>query len=142
MIYLASEEETENLGAELAKQTPAGGTWLLQGELGAGKTTWTRGFVQGLGGQQEQVSSPTYSVLHSYEVHGGKVYHLDLYRLGTEGIWTLGLEDILTMDDWLVAEWAGNSGQWQSGWVSLLELSPFQDGRNANWHGSIIDKNG
>ena len=71
--------------SELAQETPPGGTWLLRGELGAGKTTWTRGFVPGLGGDPDQVASPTYAVLHRYETPKGRVFHLDLYRLGEAG---------------------------------------------------------
>ncbi|MDR1840507.1 MAG: tRNA (adenosine(37)-N6)-threonylcarbamoyltransferase complex ATPase subunit type 1 TsaE [Holophagales bacterium] len=139
-LYLADEQATENLGAVLAKQTPQGGTWLLNGGLGAGKTTWTRGFVAGLGGCAEQVSSPTYAVLHRYDAPKGKVFHLDLYRLGTSGVWSLGLEECVTQGDWLVVEWAGVDGPWASDWVSFLELSQVSDGRNAAWRGAIVEK--
>lgn len=135
---LASEEATEDLGSTLAVQTPPGGTWLLKGELGTGKTTWTRGFVAGLGGVPCQVSSPTFSVLHRYEVSRGLVYHIDLYRLGASGIWALGLEDTITVEDWLVVEWAGNEGPWVSDWVSNLELSCTPGGRTATWGGAIL----
>jgi tRNA threonylcarbamoyladenosine biosynthesis protein TsaE len=132
-MFLATEEDTEALGAQLAKLTPRGGTWLLGGGLGAGKTTWTRGFVEGLGGPKDQVSSPTYAVLHSYDVSIGKVFHLDLYRLGPLGVWTLGLEDSVTQGDWLVAEWAGSEGPWPTPWVSFLDLAMLQSGRTAVW---------
>jgi len=138
--FLVNEAETEKLGAALAAQTPPGGTWLLKGELGSGKTTWTRGFVAGLGGSSDQVSSPTYAVLHRYDAPTGKVYHLDLYRLGAQGVWSLGLEECVTQADWMVVEWAGEEGPWVSDWVSFLELTQTLDGRTAEWHGSIIGK--
>jgi tRNA threonylcarbamoyladenosine biosynthesis protein TsaE len=131
--FLNDEWATEALGSELAKLTPAGGTWLLRGELGAGKTTWTRGFIAGLKGDPEQVASPTYAVLHHYEVPEGRVFHLDLYRLGPEGAWSLGLEDQLRPEDRLVVEWAGSEGPWPSPWVAMLELSPEGEGRRARW---------
>ena len=131
--YLEEDLATEALGAELALVTPPGGTWLLRGELGAGKTTWTRGFVQGLGGDPEQVASPTYAVLHRYSTPRGRVFHLDLYRLGAEGAWTLGLEETVTDQDFLVVEWAGSEGPWPSPWVATLELAPQAEGRLARW---------
>jgi len=137
-LYLASEEATEKLGAYLSELTPPGGTWLLCGELGVGKTTWTRGFVAGLGGEPRQVSSPTFSVLHRYEAPNGLIYHLDLFRIGPSGIWELGLEDTITEMDWLVVEWAGGEGPWASDWVSTLELLPVSVGRKAIWCGSAI----
>jgi tRNA threonylcarbamoyladenosine biosynthesis protein TsaE len=130
---LVDDSESESLGSELATLTPAGGTWLLRGELGAGKTTWTRGFVAGLGGDPDQVASPTYAVLHRYETPKGKVFHLDLYRLGEAGGWSLGLEETVTAADFLVVEWAGDSGPWPTDWVSSLTLTPEGNGRLAEW---------
>ena len=132
-LFLADELATERLGSELAGLTPAGGTWLLRGELGAGKTTWTRGYVQGLGGDPEQVASPTYAVLHRYESPRGRVFHLDLFRLGRAGAWSLGLEDQVTEGDFLVVEWAGNQGPWPTPWVAELDLLPEGEGRLARW---------
>ena len=63
--HLADEAATEALGRRLAARTPSGGTWLLAGGLGVGKTTWCRGFVEGLGGDPDQVASPTYAVITS-----------------------------------------------------------------------------
>jgi len=137
-IFLDSETAMEELGAHLAAKTPPGGTWLLRGELGSGKTTWARGFVNGLGGNPEQVSSPTYAVMHRYELAKGAIFHLDLYRLGPSGAWTLGLEDCVTDSDWLIVEWAGPDGPWTSGWISRLDLTYAPNGRNAAWSGSIV----
>lgn len=131
--FLRDELETEALGAELAAATPAGGVWLLRGELGAGKTTWTRGFVQGLGGDPEQVASPTYAVLHRYDTSRGRVIHLDLYRLGPDGAWGLGLDEELGADDFLVAEWPGENGPWEGRSLSRLALSSEGEGRRAEW---------
>ncbi len=131
--FLSDDLATEQLGGELAKFTPKGGTWLLRGELGAGKTTWARGFVAGLGGNAEDVASPTYAVLHRYETPRGKVFHLDLYRLGEAGAWTLGLEEQVTGDDFLVVEWAGSQGPWPTYWVATLSLEARGEGRQASW---------
>ncbi len=131
--FLADEGATEALGAELARLTPPGGTWLLRGELGAGKTTWTRGFLEGLGGDPDQVASPTYAVLHRYEAGACRVFHLDLYRLGESGSWSLGLEEQVLPSDFLVVEWAGGSGPWPTPWVAELTLTPSENGREAQW---------
>jgi len=131
--FLADELDTEALGAELAASTPAGGVWLLRGELGAGKTTWTRGLVQGLGGDPEQVASPTYAVLHRYDTPRGRVFHLDLYRLGPDGAWGLGLDEELGATDFLVAEWPGEGGPWEGRWTGRLSLAPEGGGRRAEW---------
>lgn len=130
--FLEDDLATEALGAELAARTPGGGTWLLRGELGAGKTTWARGFVAGRGGDPEQVASPTYAVLHRYRTAQGRVFHLDLYRVGGEGAWNLGLEEQVTEADVLVVEWPAGTGPW-SGWVAQLELVEEGQGRRARW---------
>jgi tRNA threonylcarbamoyladenosine biosynthesis protein TsaE len=131
--FLIDEAATETLGIELAKLTPPGGTWLLRGELGAGKTTWTRGFVAGLGGDANQVASPTYAVLHRYDAPKGSIFHLDLYRLGSEGAWSLGLDEQINAKDRLVVEWAGSQGPWPTEWIAELNLEPEGEGRRARW---------
>jgi tRNA threonylcarbamoyladenosine biosynthesis protein TsaE len=101
--------------------------------LGAGKTTWTRGFLRGLGGDPDEVASPTYAVLHRYDHPGGRVFHLDLYRPGPGGAWSLGLEETLEAADRLVVEWAGTDGPWPTDWVAELRLSQEGEGRRAEW---------
>ena len=132
-LLLPDEESTEALGMACADSTPLGGTWLLRGELGAGKTTWTRGFIAGLGGDPDQVASPTYAVLHRYQTPKGRVFHLDLYRLGEAGAWSLGLEEQVNAEDFLVVEWAGHSGPLPTPWVAELLLESLDEGRQAHW---------
>jgi tRNA threonylcarbamoyladenosine biosynthesis protein TsaE len=130
--FLEDDVATEGLGAELAALTPGGGTWLLTGGLGAGKTTWTRGFVGGRGGDPDQVASPTFAVLHRYRAATGRIFHLDLYRIGGEGAWHLGLEEELAEEDVLVVEWPAAGGPWTQ-WVAQLELAEEGQGRRARW---------
>ena len=131
--FLSDEDATEALGEALSRITPEGGTWLLHGDLGAGKTTWTRGFVRGLGGDPDDVASPTYAVLHRYNHPAGRVFHLDLYRPGPEGAWSLGLEEWITASDRLVVEWAGGDGPWPTSWAARLWIETEGEGRRAKW---------
>ncbi len=104
-IYLtASEEETISLGEKLALRLPAKAVVLLIGNLGAGKTTLAKGIVKGLGAAEpEQVSSPTFTLIHEYSP---RCYHIDLYRLDHEReVETLGLEEIFERDAVVLIEW-------------------------------------
>ena len=100
-----SEDETIALGRELARELPRPCLVLLIGNLGAGKTTLTKGIVEGLGAAEaDEVSSPTFTLVHDY---GGGVFHIDLYRLESDReVATLGLEDLLDRQDAVVLiEW-------------------------------------
>ncbi len=91
-----SESETEAFGAELAAKVPRRTVVLLRGNLGAGKTVFTRGFARGLG-IDETVSSPTYTIVQEYPLAGGgRLYHLDLYRIsGVEAALAFGVDEFL-----------------------------------------------
>jgi tRNA threonylcarbamoyladenosine biosynthesis protein TsaE len=101
-----SEEETIALGARLARSFPSKAVVLLIGRLGAGKTTLAKGMVQGIGAADpEQVSSPTYTLIHEYGA-GPKVYHVDLYRLeSAREAARLGLEDLFDQNALVLIEW-------------------------------------
>jgi tRNA threonylcarbamoyladenosine biosynthesis protein TsaE len=101
----ASEAETIALGERLARELPARGVVLLIGNLGAGKTTLAKGIVNGLGaGAPDEVSSPTFTLIHEYGE--GRVYHVDLYRLDeAREVATLGLEEIFDRDAVVLIEW-------------------------------------
>ena len=81
IIPLATAEETEALGVRLVRASSVPWkTLALHGELGAGKTTLVRGVVQALGGDPDQVHSPSYVLEHHYEVNGGVLLHRDAWR--------------------------------------------------------------
>jgi tRNA threonylcarbamoyladenosine biosynthesis protein TsaE len=100
-----TEEETIALGERLARELPQRGVALLIGDLGAGKTTLAKGIVKGRGaGEPEEVSSPTFTLIHEYG--GGRVYHIDLYRLDDpRDVATLGLDEIFERDALSLVEW-------------------------------------
>lgn len=101
----ASDEETVELGRMIAGSLPKKACVLLIGNLGAGKTTLAKGIVHGLGlAEPDEVVSPTFTLIHEYG--GGRVYHIDLYRLDkAEQVATLGLEDIFDRDAVVLIEW-------------------------------------
>jgi len=101
----ASEAETIELGRRLARELPAHGVVLLIGNLGAGKTTLAKGIISGLGAAEpDDVSSPTFTLIHEYA--GGRIYHVDLYRLDDEReVSTLGLEELFERDAMVLIEW-------------------------------------
>jgi tRNA threonylcarbamoyladenosine biosynthesis protein TsaE len=108
-LQTAIAEETEAVAERLAAVLIAGDVLTLSGDLGAGKTTFTRGLARGLG-SRARVSSPTFTLIHEYA--GGRlpVYHVDAYRLrGAEDALSAGLEDYLDRGDGVVViEWPEN----------------------------------
>jgi tRNA threonylcarbamoyladenosine biosynthesis protein TsaE len=105
-VYVThSEDETIALGRSIALDLPRRAVVLLIGNLGAGKTTLAKGIVSGLGAAPpEEVSSPTFTLIHDYGE--GLVYHIDLYRLDRpEELATLGLDDIFEKEAVVLIEW-------------------------------------
>lgn len=110
LFRTASEEETIALGARLGRELQRG-VVLLIGNLGAGKTTLAKGMVSGLGAAPpEDVSSPTFTLIHEYG--GGRVYHIDLYRLDEpRQVETLGLDELFDRDALVLIEWGERFAQ-------------------------------
>lgn len=104
-MVTTSEAETQTVARELAATLRPGDVLLLSGDLGSGKTTFVKGLAAGLGIDPDEVSSPTFTLLHEY--HGGRLtlYHADLYRLDKTGSDDLGLEETGAQEGVLVIEW-------------------------------------
>jgi tRNA threonylcarbamoyladenosine biosynthesis protein TsaE len=102
-----SPEETVKIGRELARSLPVPGVVLLRGDLGAGKTTLTRGIAQGLGLMDPSlVNSPSFTLVNVYQ-GDCLIYHVDLYRLdGARDLYTIGIDDFLGKEGVTIIEWA------------------------------------
>lgn len=105
MIYKSySPEETEKIAQEIAKELQLGDVVCLDGELGAGKTAFTKGLCRGLG-VDEHISSPTYTIVNCYS-GSVNVYHIDAYRIeDCDEMYEIGFEDCLS-DGICVIEWS------------------------------------
>ncbi len=142
-----SEEETRALGHHLATLLPQVAVVVLTGDLGAGKTTLTKGIVEGRGAADaEDVGSPTFSLIHEYG-DPVSVYHIDLYRLDTvEEARRLGLDEIFEKPALVLIEWGDKfpevlppcrveikmrSGNEDQRFVEIFECAPTLEARQS-----------
>src|SRR5579884_964052 len=102
-----SADETIALGRELAQILAPPRLVLLRGDLGAGKTTLVKGIAEGFhAASQQDVTSPTFTLVHEYRGPDVNVYHIDLYRVDTpRQLETLGLDDLIGDNSVLLIEW-------------------------------------
>lgn len=103
-----SPQETEALGQKLAAQLSPGDIIAFSGDLGSGKTAFTRGLAKGLG-IEERVTSPTFTIVNEYE--GGRLplFHFDMYRLvSSDELFDIGWEDYLSRGGVCAVEWSEN----------------------------------
>jgi tRNA threonylcarbamoyladenosine biosynthesis protein TsaE len=123
-----SEAETFRIGKELAESMPAPAHVLLYGDLGAGKTSFTRGLAAGFGlADTEEVSSPTFTLINEYP-GSRKIYHIDLYRIETGRLEGLGLDEIF--DDTraaVIIEWAERLGRFETPGATKVFLEYVDD---------------
>ena len=121
-----SPEETEKIGAAIGKIIPAGTVLAYRGDLGAGKTAFTRGLARGLG-FTEAVTSPTYTIVNEYL--GGRLplFHFDMYRLSSaDDLFDIGWEDYLDRGGVCAVEWSENVTEAMEGAI-LVAISKVDD---------------
>ena len=114
-----SPTETERIGEALGRIVPAGTIVAYRGNLGAGKTAFTRGLARGLG-YTEAVTSPTYTIVNEYL--GGRLplFHFDMYRLASaDDLWDIGWEDYLDRNGVCAVEWSENVEEALDGAMSV-----------------------
>lgn len=134
-LDLPDAEATEALGARLAALARPGDVILLQGPIGAGKSSLARAVIRARLGQEEEVPSPTFTLVQVYEADGVEIWHADLYRLShPDEVWELGLDDAFSTAICLV-EWPDRLGAHVPPDALHLKLEAAGEGRKARLSG-------
>ena len=111
--------ETEKVGEALGKVLKPGSILAYAGDLGAGKTAFTRGLARGLGAA-EQVTSPTYTIVNEYLTGRMPLFHFDMYRLScADDLWDIGWEDYLDRNGVCAVEWSENVTEAMEGAITV-----------------------
>lgn len=126
-VITKSPEQTELLGKKLAELLRPGDVIAYYGDLGAGKTAFTRGLAVGLG-IQETVTSPTYTIVNEYLSGRMPLFHFDMYRLSSsEELFDIGWEDYLARGGVCAVEWSENVADALTDAISItIEKDPAQ----------------
>ena len=138
-FFTTTPEETEALGARLAAALHGGEVIAYRGELGAGKTAFTRGLAQGLGISM-RVTSPTYTIVNEYT--GGRLplFHFDMYRLhDADDLFDIGWEDYLERGGVCAVEWSENVAEAMTGAITVTIEKTGDDARKITIEGGGLD---
>jgi len=132
-----SPQETETVGAALGKILRPGTILAYRGDLGAGKTAFTRGLARGLG-YKEPVTSPTYTIVNEYL--GGRLplFHFDMYRLASsDDLWDIGWEDYLERGGVCAVEWSENVDDAMENAICITIYKTGEESRRIEIEGGI-----
>lgn len=131
-VTLPNEDAQVTFGETLGRVLQGRGRVYLEGDLGAGKTTLTRGVLRAYG-YQGAVKSPTYTLIEPYELNDQRLYHLDLYRLGDpEELEFIGGRDVLDDEALCLIEWPSRGEGWLPEGDLRIHLSVADIGRLAS----------
>ncbi|WP_339448562.1 tRNA (adenosine(37)-N6)-threonylcarbamoyltransferase complex ATPase subunit type 1 TsaE [Pseudomonas sp. EA_5y_Pfl2_R50] len=129
-LYLADEQAMSDFGARIARVTQGHGLIFLQGNLGMGKTTLSRGIIRGLG-HVGAVKSPTFTLVEPYEIGDIRAFHFDLYRLvDPEELEFLGIRDYFEDDAMCLIEWPDKGAGFLPKPDLTITISPQDSGRS------------
>lgn len=129
IFYSITEQDTVNIGKQLAKIAQRGDVFALFGTLGMGKSVLARAFIQSFIGQKE-VPSPTFTLLQTYETPNFEIFHFDLYRIkSAEEIFELGMEEALYEGVCLI-EWPEKMKNYLPKNIFNIDIIPFSNGRS------------
>jgi tRNA threonylcarbamoyladenosine biosynthesis protein TsaE len=130
-LDLATEADTAALGVRLAGLARPGDVILLEGPIGAGKSHLARAFIRARLGREEEVPSPSFTLVQVYEAAGTEIWHADLYRLThPDEVWELGLDDAFARAICLV-EWPDRLGNHLPPGALRIRLEASGEGRRA-----------
>jgi tRNA threonylcarbamoyladenosine biosynthesis protein TsaE len=122
-----SEQETQKIATALAADAMLGDIFALQGTLGAGKSVFARAFVQSRLDTHSDVPSPTFTLVQTYEIPEGLIWHFDLYRLqDPEEIFELGWEEA-TAGGIVLVEWPERLGPYLPAQTRFIKIAPGQN---------------
>ena len=135
IILTNSPAETEAVGAALGAIIPAGTILAYKGDLGAGKTAFTRGLARGLG-CTDLVTSPTYTIVNEYLSGRLPLFHFDMYRLASsDDLWDIGWEDYLDRNGVCAVEWSENVDDAMENAISVTIEKLGEDARRITLEG-------
>ena len=130
-----SPAETEQVGVALGAILPAGTILAYRGDLGAGKTAFTRGLARGLG-CCDTVTSPTYTIVNEYLSGRLPLFHFDMYRLtSADDLWDIGWEDYLDRNGVCAVEWSENVPEAMEGAITVTIEKLGDDSRRITLEG-------
>jgi len=130
-----SPAETEAVGAALGAVLKPGTVLAFQGDLGAGKTAFTRGLARGLGAS-DRVTSPTYTIVNEYLSGRLPLFHFDMYRLeSADDLWDIGWEDYLERGGVCAVEWSENVAQAMENAIGIRIRKTGEDSRTITIEG-------
>ena len=132
-----SPVETEKVGEALGRVLKPGTILAYEGDLGAGKTAFTRGLARGLGAT-EQVTSPTYTIVNEYLSGRMPLFHFDMYRLASsDDLWDIGWEDYLERGGVCAVEWSENVADAMEGAITVCIQKCGEESRKITITGGV-----
>lgn len=132
-VVFAREQDLDRFANKFACNIPRPLIIWLEGDLGAGKTTFARGLIHALG-YKGRVKSPTYGLLEHYQLETIQVLHMDLYRISDPGeLEFLGIEDLLDEQTILLIEWPDRGASWLPEPDFILKFGYLGEGRELHW---------